>query len=166
MLRRRTSRSEFDRLAMPRTRNIAQRDDATFRRTMKAKHARRAKHLLLRIPHHPRPLQHVRVDLEEDAKMEFDDALGDLILLVCNGCVEGRDRLLPVHGLAHASPPRPRHPRQTYIQLMAQSLTGRMPSLQATTAFTGAVFAISVIGSVALNLRDFRSRRAVEARGL
>jgi uncharacterized membrane protein (DUF2068 family) len=51
---------------------------------------------------------------------------------------------------------------QTYIQLMAQALTGRMPPLQLTTAFTGAVFALSLIASVALNLRNSWRERALK----
>jgi len=51
---------------------------------------------------------------------------------------------------------------QTYIQLMAQALTGHMPPLQLTTTITGTVFALSVVASVALNIRDFRRERVAK----
>ena len=52
---------------------------------------------------------------------------------------------------------------QTYIQLMAQTLTGHIPPLGVTTSVTAAVFAVSVVVSISLNLRDFRANRAVIA---
>jgi hypothetical protein len=49
---------------------------------------------------------------------------------------------------------------QTYIQLMAQSLTGKTPPIGLTTNVTGAVFALSVIASVSLNIWDYRRIKA------
>jgi hypothetical protein len=47
-------------------------------------------------------------------------------------------------------------PAQTYIQLMAQTLTGATPPTQLTETVTALVFVVSVIVSIALNVRDMR----------
>ena len=49
---------------------------------------------------------------------------------------------------------------QTYIQLMAQTLTGLTPPVQLTETVTAIIFSISVIASVGLNIAD--AKRAKE----
>lgn len=48
---------------------------------------------------------------------------------------------------------------QTYIQLMAQTLTGLTPPAQLTETVTGIVFAISVVASIVLNIADARRKQ-------
>ena len=45
---------------------------------------------------------------------------------------------------------------RTYIQLMVQSLTGWLPPERLTETVTAAVFVVSVVASVTLNVRDWR----------
>ena len=50
---------------------------------------------------------------------------------------------------------------QTYIQLVAQTLTGLTPPVKLTETVTGLVFAVSVLASATLNIRDLRRAKAL-----